>query len=456
MQTLHLILAATMPVPRDLPLPLPIGETELKLLIVPLFLLHILFVNLTVGASLLGVIFEAIGRRNERYDTLARRIAETITVNKSLAVVMGVGPLLVMNLLYTVHFYTANVLTGHAWAMLVPLVTAAFLLAYLHKYTWDRWTGRRKGLHQAVGVASCLLFLLIPLIFLANVNLMLFPDKWAEVPHFLASLRIGNVFPRYAHFLASSTAITTLFLVLFFGRRSVSIATLLPGFTRPELLRCFYRWTLFVSLGQFVVGPLLLFTLPPQGISAHVLVPILGGATLAVLALLAIGYELRMPAAHVGTLRWPIALILSSVAFFMGLGRHEYREGALAEHKALIADRTATWRSIELAAQMRLASGLGIGDAIGGPPTPKQLAMACLVCHARDSAVSAPSLREIHSIYHDNPAGIVTWAKAPGKKRAQYGQMPSMAHMGDEKLTTIAEYLLQLGAADAAAPAQPK
>ncbi len=127
MNTLLLVLSAATPIPRDLMLPLPLSETELKLLAVPLFLLHILFVNLMVGGSLLAVIYEAVGRSSPRYDMMARRIAETITVSKSLAVVLGVGPLLVMNLLYTLHFYTANVLTGHAWALLVPLVSAAFL-----------------------------------------------------------------------------------------------------------------------------------------------------------------------------------------------------------------------------------------------------------------------------------------------------------------------------------------
>jgi len=47
-----------------------------------------------------------------RYDALAQRIGATITVNKSLAVVLGVGPLLCINLLYTLYFYSANALTG--------------------------------------------------------------------------------------------------------------------------------------------------------------------------------------------------------------------------------------------------------------------------------------------------------------------------------------------------------
>ena len=79
-----------------------------------------------------------IGRRRPGFDALAKEIAGTVTVNKSLAVVLGVGPLLAINVLYTVHFYSANALTGAAWIAIVPLVTVAFLVTYLHKYTWDR------------------------------------------------------------------------------------------------------------------------------------------------------------------------------------------------------------------------------------------------------------------------------------------------------------------------------
>ena len=179
--------------PRDLELPLPLNSSELEIILVVLFLLHILFVNLMVGASMLTVLFEILGQTWQKYDLLAQRIGETITVNKSLAVVLGVGPMLCINLLYTTHFYSANALTGYAWISIVPLVIAAFLLTYLHKYMWRHWVGKDKRYHIMLGGATALLFLSIPLIFLANVNLMLFPDEWIEVRGFFSSLQVGKL-----------------------------------------------------------------------------------------------------------------------------------------------------------------------------------------------------------------------------------------------------------------------
>ncbi len=57
---------------------------------------------------------------------------------------LGVGPLLAINTLYTVYFYTANALTGTFWISIVPLVVVAFLLTYAHKYLWHAME-RRKG-----------------------------------------------------------------------------------------------------------------------------------------------------------------------------------------------------------------------------------------------------------------------------------------------------------------------
>lgn len=438
---------ADLPVPRDLALPLPLDESVLRVGIVLLFLLHILFVNLMVGGSVLTVLFEIVGLELPRYDRLARVVASTVTVNKSLAVVLGVGPLLLMNLLYTSQFYAANALTGHAWLLLVPLVSAAFLLTYLHKYTWDRWTGPRKTRHLLVGLAAALLFLGIPLIFLTNINLMLFPQTWSEVSGFFSSLRVGNVFPRYFHFLCASLAVTGLFLAAWTGRARFPVERLLPGFTRAGLTRHFYRWTFFVSCAQFLFGPFLLFTLPAAGITPAMLSIVIGAALVALLMLLLLWIEIRSADFAIGRLFWLITGLFAIVVLGMGQGRHLYREASLAPHKALIARRTEEFRAVELATQMRLAAGLGAGDALTAAPTGRAIfTRTCGLCHAKDTAIAAPSLVEIAGLYTGNAAGVVAWAKAPSKKRPAYPPMPSFAHLGDEQLALVAAYMLEAGA----------
>lgn len=434
-----LSLLAAVPVPRDLPLPLPVPEPVLKVLLVIFFLVHILFVNLMVGGSFVVVVLEILGLRYRRWDALALEVAKTVTVNKSLAVVMGIGPLLCINLVYTVQWYGANALTGHAWLLIVPTITSAFLLAYLHKYTWHAWrVGGRKRLHVAVGVVTALHFLFIPLIFLANINLMLFPSQWEKVQGFFSSLRIGNVLPRYLHFLLASVAATSLFLVGWFGRKGMDLGKV-PGFTRQELKRAFCRGAACATLAQFVVGPLLLFTLPTVGITPQLYVIIFSGAALGLLVLHFLFKELRASDDMVGSRFVLICVLFGVVVLGMGSGRHVYREAALASHKAEVKQRTHDYAEALAAFQQTRDNNLELPQAQTG----EQLFASCAACHAPTQRLVGPPLSEIAQIYANNPAGIAVWARAPGKKRPDYPPMPPFAHLGDEALAKIAQYMLE-------------
>jgi hypothetical protein len=146
----------------------------------------------------------------EEAHVLAHEITKTVTVNKSLGVVLGVGPLLAINVLYTIYFYSANALTGYVWISIVPLVATAFLILYAHKYSWDRLAGSKR-LHMAIGWAGVAILLFVPLIFLTNINLMLFPERWTQVKGFASALVLPNVLPRFLHFLLACLAVTALF-----------------------------------------------------------------------------------------------------------------------------------------------------------------------------------------------------------------------------------------------------
>lgn len=445
MTNLMIYLTAGAFLPRDLELPLPLNAWELEIILVALFLLHILFVNLMVGGSLLTVLFEILGLTWPKYDDLARRIGATITVNKSLAVVLGVGPLLAINLLYTTYFYSANALTGYAWMGLIPLIILVFLLTYLHKYTWDRWTGPKKKRHIGVGVASAFLFLSIPLIFLSNINLMLFPDQWSEVAGFFSSLQVGNVFPRYFHFLMASLALTGLFLAGWFGRKRFPVEEHLPEFTRPELRRLFYRVAFYVTLAQVVFGPLLLLTLPSIGVTLTLVLVISAGVVIASIVMVLLWSELRSSDARIGRFYAPILVVFAVVVVFMGTGRHVYREASVEDHRQQMASRSDAFRAVSLAAHMRLDAGMSLGEGLALGPTGKSVFKNCAACHAFDRILAGPSIVEVQEIYAGDIEGIVTWAKNPGKKRDQFAPMPSFAHLGEEKLQLVAEYILEMG-----------
>jgi cytochrome c len=421
------------PVPRDIPLPLPAPQAFLEVLLIVAFVAHILFVNLMVGGSLLTFALQLRGLRRPEFDRVAHVVASTVTVNKSIAVVLGVAPLLLINVLYTMHFYTANALTGIAWILLVPLISTAFLLLYLHKFTWDRLASMR-AVHVSILGVVVALFLFIPLVFLANVNLMMQPAAWTQVHGFFDALLLPNVFPRYLHFLGASLVLTSLCAVWFIGRDHEEIADL----NKSRLRRFFYGVAFVTSLVQFIAGPLVLFTLPQQALHAAMLLPILTGALAAIPAVWLMWRELTSPEPG-KRLGWILAL-LSMTVLAMASGRHIARGVALKDHRAAMAAATEEWQYLSKQAAYEAERAAQDTNTSEG----ERLFVAnCSGCHGMTTTVVGPPVAEIATIYKDNPEGIVTWAKAPGKKRASSPQMPPFASLGEQKLGVIARWLLE-------------
>ncbi|MFW6276082.1 MAG: cytochrome C [Bacteroidota bacterium] len=334
-------LFADIPIPRDIPLAMPLPEWLLAGLLVFSFLLHILFVNLMLGGSLITLWAEIKGRKNPDYEVLAKDLAKTITVNKSLAVVLGVAPLLSINALYTVHFYSANALTGNFWIMIVPFVTVAFLLLYWHKYSREKMR-KHKKLHIAILAAAVVLLLFVPLIFLTNINLMLYPDQWGKVDGFFSAMMLDNVFPRYLHFLAASLAITGLFLFGWMNREKYNFRQY-TTLTRTGILRRWYKFALHASIAQLAFGPLVLLTLRWENIDKMLILIISVGIVIAIAALVMLWREVKGPDSRLGTNFYFIAAALSVTVLFMGTGRHVYRAVTLSEHRQAMQEQTVRY-----------------------------------------------------------------------------------------------------------------
>jgi len=424
-------------VPKDIPLPLPAPFWLLVFLLWFLFLLHILFVNLMVGGSLFVLISEMIGLRKPGWDKISHAIAQTITVNKSLAVVLGVAPLLTISVLYTVQFYAANTLTGHAWMMVIPLVILAFLFTYAHKYSWDR-LGQSKALHIGLALVSSLLFLAIPLIFLTNINLMLYPERWSSVTSFFDALFLPNVLPRYLHFLTASLALTGLFLVFYLGNEKRFNALGIEDVTRETAIRRFYEVTLAATAAQFAVGLIVFFTLPAHVISFSLI-------AILTLVLVLAGFAVWLLWQEIGDQKpgkrfWPVVATLTVTVGFMAWARHDVRETAVIPHRQLVMQKTMQYQAEVLKAHsfISLPGGLG-GSALS--PGARVFSQRCASCHSFDKKLVGPPLNEVISTYASNPKALMEWIARPGRRRQDYPAMPPQ-ELTPEELDQVAKYVL--------------
>ncbi len=425
-------------IPKDIPLGLPAPFWLLEFLLLLSFTLHILFVNLMVGGSIMVVATEILSFRNRDWDRISREIAKTITVNKSLAVVLGVGPLLTISVLYTTTFYSANLLTGHVWILIVPLVISAFLLTYAHRYWWDK-LAETKGLRLAIALAALGLFLFIPLIFLTNINLMLYPERWRDIASFWDALMLANVLPRYLHFLAATVAVLGLFLAKWFGRDGYVASLELESTTCNHIVRRFYALALGATALQFVSGPLVVFTLPGHVVSISlILMLVFAVLPLAALAILWLWQEVQDP--QPGGRFWRIVGALTVAVVSMVYARHDVRETALAPHRELVAAKTTAYLAKVQGAQSSVVIPGGPGGEPLGPGA-QLYQQRCTICHALDKRLVGPPLVEMASQYMGNPEGIVAWVLEPGRKGKDYPAMPPQ-RLPREDLLKIAKHML--------------
>lgn len=436
-----LFLQAT-PVPRDLPLDLPLPEPFLITVLIISFLLHIIFVDLMVGGVLLTLWAEIKGLKNKDYDELAHEIAKTVTVNKSIAVVLGVGPLLSINVLYTVYFYSANALTGIMWLLLIPLITIAFLLTYLHKYTWYKLKNN-KTLHISIIAFAALLLLLIPFIFLTNVNLMLFPDRWTQVKGFLSAMTLPNVFPRYFFFIFSTISVTGLFLFWYFGRKSYAYEEKFTLVSRYDMRKMFYTITLIGLAVQLVLaGPILIATLPSAGLSWNVIFIVFIGAGLVLLPIYWIWNSITGEPDELDKHFRKVFVTLLTTVVIMGVGRHVYRAHTLAPHQSVMAKETYKFEQASAAAFAEANDPAKIAEREKnlGANTFKA---SCSTCHAPDAKLVGPPVTEMIEIYKGKEKDLIAWIKAPGKKRADAPQMPGFPQLTEKELKALTDFILK-------------
>ncbi|WP_431026798.1 cytochrome ubiquinol oxidase subunit I [Lysinibacillus sp. LZ02] len=335
----------------DINLPIPANIGLLEVLIVITFILHILFVNFTIALASSAVLLEGIGiiKKNSKLDAMAKVCSWHASIHKSIAVVLGVGPLLIVSVIYTQYFYNSTILIGKAWLSVILLLIIAFLLLYLYKFTWERWQ-QKKALHMMVGGLGAAILLFVPLIFIVNVVSMLYPEKWGDAQGFFHSLiYYPQIWQRYFHFILASLAAGGFYLFVYYtwkGRKQKAILEHEQGLKKFGV-----KMALWVTLCQIATGFILLFSFETNIRMLYLGEDVLLTSLLVASIILTI---VLCGLLHVAGERNSGKAFFLSVATFvlilgvMGYMRHELRENYLQpymeEHPRVTMDETDSKR----------------------------------------------------------------------------------------------------------------
>ena len=247
------------------PTPLPAPAWLFQVLLLVTFFVHILFLNVTLGGTVIGAVHgllatgpEAHGRR------LGRVLVSLLPASVSFTVTTGVAPLLFVQLLYGQMFYAATVLVAWLWLAIVPLIVVGYYAVYLYKFE----VGAPGGKTLWLGIAG-LSFVAVALVqVLVNV-LQLTPPRWEAVAAGVGAVfHDPTVLPRYLHFVLASLAVAGMFLAVV----GVERANRTPDPFFSWLARRGLLWAVVATALQMIDGFWLLFALPRE-----LLIALVGG-----------------------------------------------------------------------------------------------------------------------------------------------------------------------------------
>ncbi len=237
---------ALLPAPDPAALPAPAWLFHALLLLT--FFVHVLFLNATLGTSLIGALHGLWpAGKDDRAPHLRAALARLLPVSLSFTITTGVAPLLFVQVLYGRLFYPATILIGWAWLAIPGLLVLGYAAVYGLKLR-----ASRPHLPWLAAAAAC--FLAVALVHVTASILQLTPPRWIPVATGqISALREATLLPRLLHFLLGSLAVGGLALALL-GRGR--------GDAEGWIARTGARWALVASALQMAGGFWFLFSLP--------------------------------------------------------------------------------------------------------------------------------------------------------------------------------------------------
>lgn len=160
------------------PLGLPSHPVIFLVLGVLTWALHILAVHVTLGSALLSLIgVNMKGEQSAHWRRMALMLLEHAKIGVSIAIVIGVAPLLFVQVIYDPFWYMSNVLSARWVVGFIVVLLVAYWMLWLHYFGAKKRT-REDGIRVFLGWVSLALLLLVGFIMHVLTSQMLSPQAW--------------------------------------------------------------------------------------------------------------------------------------------------------------------------------------------------------------------------------------------------------------------------------------
>jgi mono/diheme cytochrome c family protein len=344
------------------------------------FYLHLALVLLALGTAFLAVFYYVatyLGQSSLE-PGWNKRILRSFMAFKSLAVVLGVAPLLLIQVGRTLPFFNATGLFAGLWMLVIILLAVSFV-------SFDSLGHRMEVhpvLHLVLGIVALVLLAAVPAIFTAVLVTAENPGSWTEIAR-RGGLPAGGLtfhwLVRYLHVLGAAVVFGALFHYFFTSGGDAG---------KKARMR---RWLLGGVAAQIVGGPLLLVSLP---LGTNVTGAVFLGLGLLALAVFA-SLAFRRDAGKRGFDLRAASILLLGILLFMLLVRQNQQERAFAPLEAAAAAnsraRAAALAPFEKEALAKYREDLGTVYDSG----PTIYAKSCAFCHGQNGDGLGPDARNL-------------------------------------------------------------
>lgn len=395
--------------PFDIPLVTPTMGLPIEFydaLGVIVFVVHISFIYVLIGASSASVLYNIIGvfKKDKNYDKLAYYMTTPTTISENMGALWGVAPLLIISVLYTGFFYTAILKVSPHILHIVYGNIFAFLLSYAYKFLWHKLEDS-KGFHILIGILAILIFYSLPPVFMSMANLYLQPETFAYIQDIWDIMLTPLTGFRLLNFFLTAFAFTGIFMI-YYGVKIQNSGEADDIEVGKLAVNQGKKWFMITTPFNVVILPLILFVFTPRIAESlmgtlFIVLPFITSIILTILFI----YLLK---------RWNqetfnskeliviISMMFSSV-LLMATTRHGIRVVSFEEPLKLQAQATESFMNSSLSEYKIYKESLQ-NAPVKDLDNPLVLAQerGCLACHSIDSKLVGPAFKDIATKYNKN------------------------------------------------------
>ena len=389
--------------PLDIPLVTPTLGLPIEIydaLGVIVFVVHIAFIYVLIGASTASVLYNVMGvlKRSKTYDDFAYKMTNPTTIAENMGALWGVAPLLIIAVLYTAFFYTAIIKVSPHILHIIYGNIFAFLLSYAYKFSWGALQ-EHKGFHIAIGTVAVVTFYTLPPVFMSMSNLYLQPETFAYIHDIWDIMFTPLTGFRLLNFFLTAFSFTGIFMI-WYGMRMQKEGAIEAGELSVDQGK---KWFMFAAPVNVAVLPLVFFAFSPRIAEGLMNTPFIWLPFLASVILTLLFFYLLMrwdqPAFNSKEVLAAISMMLLAVVL-MATARHGIRVVSFEEPLRVQAEATKSYMNAALAEYEKYKRALrSKPKADLSNPAVLAEARGCTACHNADVKLVGPAFKEIAARY---------------------------------------------------------